>query len=99
MDPYLELDPVWTDEFSPTGASVYGSKIFSAKEVELLSIAFDASYTHMYGPGTRRHIKAALKAGATLEEIMGVLKLHVVQGVQTLNLGVAILAQELDHYK
>jgi alkylhydroperoxidase/carboxymuconolactone decarboxylase family protein YurZ len=34
----------------------------------------------MYAPGTRRHIKAALKLGATIEEIMEVLKLCVVQG-------------------
>jgi hypothetical protein len=33
---------------------------FAAKEVELLSIAFDASFTHMYAPGTRRHIQGAL---------------------------------------
>jgi alkylhydroperoxidase/carboxymuconolactone decarboxylase family protein YurZ len=60
-----------------------------------LSIAFDASYTHMYAPGTRRHIKAALKLGATMEEIMEVLKLCVVQGVQAFNLGVPILDEEL----
>ena len=70
-----------------------------AKELELLSIAFDASYTHMYAPGTRRHIKAALKAGATMEEIMEVLKLCVVQGVQACNLGVPILAEELERFK
>ena len=56
-------------------AGIYGSGTFTPKEVELLSIAFDASYTHMYAPGTRRHIKGALKAGATAEEIMEVLKL------------------------
>lgn len=42
-------------------------------------IAFDVSYTHTYAPGTRRHIKNALKAGATMEEIMEVLKLSAVQ--------------------
>lgn len=94
-DPFLELDPAWTDEFMATGAAVYGGKVLSAKDVELLSIAFDASYTHMYAPGTRRHIKAALKAGATMEEIMEVLKLCVVQGVQACNLGAPILAEEL----
>jgi len=94
-DPFLALDPAWTDEFMATGGAVYGSNLLSAKEVELLSVAFDASYTHMYAPGTRRHIKAALKAGATMEEIMEVLKLCVVQGVQACNLGVPILAEEL----
>ena len=78
------------------GAGVYASGVLPAKEVELLSIAFDASYTHMYAPGTRRHIKSALKLGATVEEIMEVLKLCVVQGVQACNLGVPILADELD---
>ncbi|HEU4679219.1 MAG TPA: hypothetical protein VFS35_06840 [Terrimicrobiaceae bacterium] len=38
------------------------------------SIAFDASFTHMYAPGTQRHIKSALAAGATMEEIMVVPK-------------------------
>lgn len=95
-DPFFELDPAWTDEFMATGISIYASKIFTAKEIELLSIAFDASCTHMYAPGTRRHIKGALKAGATVEEIMEVLKLCVVQGVQACNLGVPILAQELE---
>ena len=63
--------------------------------IELLSIACDASFTHMYAPGVRRHIKGALKAGASMEEIMEVLKLCVVQGVQACNLGVPILAEEL----
>ena len=94
-DPFYELDPAWTDEFMATGAGIYGSGVMPAKDVELLSIAFDASYTHMYAPGTRRHIKNALKAGATMEEIMEVLKLCVVQGVQACNLGVPILAAEL----
>jgi alkylhydroperoxidase/carboxymuconolactone decarboxylase family protein YurZ len=86
---------VWTDEFMATGAALYGSGILSAKDVELLSIAFDASYTHMYAPGTRRHIHNALQVGATMEEIMEVLKLCVVQGAQACNLGVPILADEL----
>ena len=94
-DPFFELDPVWTDEFMATGAGIYGSGVMPPKETELLSIAFDASYTHMYAPGTRRHIHNALKAGATVEEIMEVLKLCVVQGAQACNLGVPILAGEL----
>jgi len=96
-DPFFQLDPVWTDAFMATGAGIYGSGVMSAKETELLSIAFDASYTHMYAPGTRRHIHNALQAGATMEEIMEVLKLCVVQGVQACNLAVPILAEELAH--
>jgi alkylhydroperoxidase/carboxymuconolactone decarboxylase family protein YurZ len=94
-DPFFELDPVWTDEFFVAAIPIYKSGVMPPKEVELLSIACDASFTHMYAPGTRRHIKAALKLGATVEEIMEVLKLCVVQGVQACNLGVPILAEEL----
>jgi alkylhydroperoxidase/carboxymuconolactone decarboxylase family protein YurZ len=94
-DPFCELDPLWTDQFMATGVGIYASGVLPAKEVELLSIAFDASFTHMYAPGTRRHIANALKAGATVEEIMEVLKLCVVQGVQACNLGIPILADEL----
>jgi alkylhydroperoxidase/carboxymuconolactone decarboxylase family protein YurZ len=98
-DPFFELDPVWTDQFFAIGAAIYQRGVLTPKFIELLSIAFDASYTHMYAPGTRRHIQAALKAGATMEEIMEVLKLCVVQGVQACNLGVPILAEELERFE
>ena len=94
-DPFFELDPVWTDEFMAVGMGIYGSGVMTPKLIELLSIALDASFTHMYAPGVRRHIRAALKLGATREEIMEVLKLCVVQGVQSCNLGVPILAEEI----
>ena len=94
-NPFFELDPSWTDEFMATGVAVYGSGVMSPKVVELLSIAFDASYTHTYAPGTRRHIRSAFKLGATIEEIINVLKLCVAQGVQACNLGVPILEEEL----
>jgi len=94
-NPFFALDPVWTDRFMAAGSGIYASGIMDAKLVELLSIAFDVSYTHMYAPGTRRHIRAALKLGATVEEVMEVLKLCVVQGVQACNLGVPLLAEAL----
>ena len=94
-DPFYELSPGWTDKFFAFGASVYKSGLFTPRFVELMSIALDASITHMYAPGIRRHIKGALKAGATAEEIMTVLHLCVSMGVQTCALGVPILAEEL----
>ncbi len=94
-DPFLALDPGWTDGFMAMGANIYGSGVMAPKEVELLSMAFDASFTHMYAPGTRRHIRNALQAGASMEEVFEVLKLCVAQGVQACNLGAPILAEEL----
>ena len=95
-DSLLFFAPEWTDQYMAMRIGLFGTNVFPPKELELLSVALDASYTHMNGPGTRRHIKNALKAGATIEEIMEVLKLCVVQGVQACNLGVSILAEELE---
>jgi alkylhydroperoxidase/carboxymuconolactone decarboxylase family protein YurZ len=90
------LDPVWTEEYMSLCGELYFSSVLSAKELELLLIAFEASGAHLYGPEARQHIKKALKAGATVAEVMEVLKLCVVNGVRTCNLGVAILAEELE---
>src|SRR5271163_4435854 len=81
-DPFYELSPLWTDQFFAFGASLYKSGLFTPRFLELMSIALDASVTHMYAPGTRRHIQAALKAGATAEEIMAVLQICVSLGVE-----------------
>ena len=95
-DPFFELDPVWTDQFFATAIGLYQGGPMSPKEVELLSIAFDASITHMYAPGTRRHIKGALTLGASMEEIMEVLKLCVAAGAEACQMAVPILAEELE---
>lgn len=95
-DSLLFLDPAWTDQYMAMCSALYAESVLPPKELELLLIAFDAAYVRTYGPGTRRHIKNALKAGATVDEIMEVLKLAVVQGMQACNLGVTILAEELE---
>ena len=95
-DPFFNLDPLWTEQVITAGLPVYTGALIPPKLAELLSIALDASYTHMYALGTRRHIKAALKLGATIQEIMEVLKLCVSMGVQACAKGVPILAEELE---
>jgi alkylhydroperoxidase/carboxymuconolactone decarboxylase family protein YurZ len=98
-DGFYEIDPAWTEAIIAASLPVYTSGILSPKLAELLSIAVDASITHMYAPGTRRHIQSALKLGATMEEIMAVLKICVSQGMQASNLGFPILAEELELIK
>lgn len=93
-DPFYALDPSWTDELISAATGFYTSGLLSPKFVELISIAFDASITHMYAPGVRRHIKGALALGATVDEIAAVLKLCVSQGANALDLGVPVLAEE-----
>ena len=86
-DGFFEIDPAWTEAIIAASLPVYTSGILSPKLAELLSIAVDASITHMYAPGTRRHIQSALKLGVTMEEIMEVFKICVSQGMQAGNLG------------
>ena len=95
-DPFYDLSPGWTDQFFAVAASIYTSGIFTPRFMELISIAFDASCTHMYAPGIRRHVQGALKAGATPEEIMTVLQICVSMGVEACAKGVPVLAEELE---
>ena len=97
-DGFYEIDPVWTEAIIAASLPVYTSGILTPKLAEFLSIAVDASITHMYAPGTRRHIQTALKLGATVEEIMEVFKICVSSGMEACNLGVPILAEELERF-
>jgi alkylhydroperoxidase/carboxymuconolactone decarboxylase family protein YurZ len=94
-DPIYELAPIWTEQFMATAIGIHAGNVLPAKEIELLAIAFEAPYTDIYTPSTRRHIRNALRAGATVEEIVEVLKLCVIQSVEACNLGVPILEEEL----
>jgi alkylhydroperoxidase/carboxymuconolactone decarboxylase family protein YurZ len=95
LDPFYELAPVWIDQFMSMAAGVYSGGVLPIKDIELLGIALEASYTHMDASGMRRHLRNALRAGATVEEIMAVLKLCMVQGVEACNLRIPILAEQL----
>jgi alkylhydroperoxidase/carboxymuconolactone decarboxylase family protein YurZ len=71
------------------------SGVLEPKVLEFLAIAVDASCTHMYAPGTRRHIRKALELGATREEIAAVLQAVSVLGIHSSSLGAPILLEEL----
>ena len=94
-EPFYALDPQWTELFMAMGMKPMLSGVLDAKTIEFLAIAVDASCTHMYGPGVRRHIRKALELGATQEEITAVLQLTSVLGIHTMSLGAPILQEEL----
>jgi alkylhydroperoxidase/carboxymuconolactone decarboxylase family protein YurZ len=96
-DSLLFLAPVWTEEYMTMVWDLYATDVFPPKELELLLVALEASNSRLFGVETRRHVKNALRAGATLAEVMEVLELGVVEGVRTCNLAVPILAEELEH--
>ena len=94
-DPFYELDPAWTEKFMAMGLAPMQSGVLDAKTIEFIAIAVDASCTHLYDPGVRRHIRQALALGATQEEITAVLQCVSVLGIHTMSLGAPILLEEL----
>ncbi|HWV06225.1 MAG: carboxymuconolactone decarboxylase family protein [Ralstonia sp.] len=92
-EPFAELDPAWTERFMAMG--VMPHSVLDPKTLEFLAIAVDASCTHMYAPGVRRHIRKALELGATREEITAVLQAVSVLGIHSMSLGAPILLEEL----
>ena len=65
---------------------------------ELILIAINVATTHLYAPGTRRHMQNALRLGATREELLEVIQLVTVIGIHAVNMAVPILAEELEKY-
>ena len=90
-----ELDPLWTEKFMDMGVAPLARGVLDAKTWELIAIAVDASCTHMYAPGVRRHIRGALDAGASKKEILAVLQAVSVLGIHSMSLGAPILVEEL----
>ena len=112
-----EWDPAWAEHTVKMTTNPWTDGILPVKFIELVSVGLNASCTNLNPEGTRRHIRAALAAGASCKEILfvlkcasvmsihsfsfnaplliQVLKLGVVQGVQACNLGVTLLAEEL----
>lgn len=93
--PFYELDPAWTEKFMAMGLTPMVSGALDAKTIEFIAIAVDASCTHLYAPGVRRHIRRALELGATKEEIAAVLQCVSVLGIHSMSLGAPILLEEL----
>jgi alkylhydroperoxidase/carboxymuconolactone decarboxylase family protein YurZ len=90
-DPFAKLDPAWTEQFMAVGMGMAPmiSGVLDAKTIEFIAIAVDASCTHLYAPGVRRHIGKALELGACVS----------VLGIHTMSLAAPILIEEAAAYE
>ena len=93
-DPLAELDAQWVEKFFGMATHPIRKGILDPKTFELIAIAVDASCTHLYAPGVRRHIRKALELGVTIEEILAVLQLTSILGIHSMALGAPILIEE-----
>ena len=93
----LTLDPEFLKAYLDFSAVPWreGHNHLDDKTKEFMFIAVNAAATHLYTPGVRQHIKAALNAGATPQEIMEVIELTSTLGIHAMNIGVPILVQVL----
>jgi alkylhydroperoxidase/carboxymuconolactone decarboxylase family protein YurZ len=95
-DTLREWDPAFVEAYLTMRSVPFGKGPLDDKTKELILIALNASTTHLYAPGVRRHIQNALKQGATRGEILQVIELTTMLGIHACNLAVPILAEELE---
>lgn len=94
-DTILKLHPDFLERYADYAGQPAGKGPLSPRMVELVYVALDASSAHMYGPGLSTHLKGALSAGATPFDVLDVLHLVSMQGLEAVYASTAILGQEL----
>ena len=94
-EPFARLDPEWTEKVIAVAITPAVSGALDTKTLELVRIALDATCPHLDAPELRRHMRRALEAGASKEEITAVLQLASLQSLHSMRLGAPILLDEL----
>lgn len=98
-DQLQQLDPEFMEAYLAFRSVPHRNGPLPQKFKELILVAINAATTHLYAPGVRRHMKNALKAGATPEEILEVIQLTTVMGIHSCNLAVPIMMEEIEAAK
>src|ERR1700693_4618998 len=96
LDSLAESDPDWTERCARMSNNPWTTGVLPVKWIELICIALNAACTHRNDAGVRRHIRAALHAGATAEEIRDTLKGVSVLGIHAVAVSLPILFEEAD---
>jgi alkylhydroperoxidase/carboxymuconolactone decarboxylase family protein YurZ len=91
----LRLDPGFLETYLRLSAVPWNRDVLPPVVKEFIYIAADAAATHLYTPGIRQHIRAALAHGATPAEIMEVLELTSTLGIHAANIGTPLLLEVL----
>lgn len=94
LEDLLRVDPIFFKAYSEFSSVPWKHGVLPPKVKELIYIAIDATTTHLYEPGLRYHIRAAMDQGATKEEILEVLELISVLGIHSCTMGLPILVDE-----
>ncbi|MDF1480000.1 carboxymuconolactone decarboxylase family protein [Leifsonia sp. H3M29-4] len=91
----LEIDPEFLATYTGFASVPRRQRHLDAKAQAFVALTVDAATTNLHAPGVRRHIEAALAAGASRAEIMEVLECTATLGIHAMNLGVPVLVEVL----
>lgn len=91
----LELDPEMFGAYTAFSTVPWRTGTLTPAEKELIYISYDIASTHLYVPGTKLHIRNALTHGATVQQILEVMELSSMLGLDAVALGVPIMVEEL----
>jgi alkylhydroperoxidase/carboxymuconolactone decarboxylase family protein YurZ len=89
-----QWDPDWADAYLKVASDPCTSGVLPRKTVELVRIALNAAWTNFNPSATRVHMRAALEAGATREQVLLVLKMAAVMSIDACSLVIPILLEE-----
>jgi len=89
-----EWDPAWAEQVVKMTTNPWTEGVLPTKFIELVSVGLNAAHTNLSPDGTRRHIRAAIAAGANRQEILFVLKCVSVMSIHSVTFGAPILLQE-----
>lgn len=92
----LEACPGFVQHYARYAGHPARSGPLSARMVELIYVALDSSSSHLFESGLNTHMKRALEAGATKEDILDVLHLVAIQGMASVCQATDILAEFVD---
>ena len=94
-DSVRALDPEFLQTYERMADVPRRGGHLSDKLRALIGLVVDANVTHLDPDGVRRHVRAALDAGASAEEVMEVLECTATVSVHAMNVGVPLLVEVL----
>lgn len=95
LDDTLEFAPEFLEAYLGFSGAPWRNGVLEPKVREFLYLAFDTAPTHLHMTGLRIHIHNALDLGADVEEIIEVMSIAATMGLQTLQLGMTLLDEEV----
>jgi alkylhydroperoxidase/carboxymuconolactone decarboxylase family protein YurZ len=89
-----EWDRAWAEHTVKMTTNPWMDGILPVKFIELVSVGLNASRANLNPEGTRRHIRAAIAAGASRQEILFVLKCASIVSIHSFSFNAPLLVQE-----